>query len=179
VARTIQFGDAVLFLNDQGDWMFAKGAGFPALPFNFISESRPPNGTPFWRTDFRAWYAWDRATEGWILAEAGSETFDKGGNVISPTAPLNLVVWQAPFACVVTKVSGYRVGGTGATVNARRNGVDNHLVSNLSLTSADVWMADEAVQNTNFVEGDKLEIMIVTTAGSPTQVAVLVEFRRS
>ena len=103
--------------------------------------------------------------------------FTKGGPVLSPSV-LNIIVWRAPFACTVTNVRGYRVGGTGATINARRNGTDNHLATALSLTSADTWMDGGAVQNTAYVAGDKLEIMVVTLAGSPTQVAIQVDFTR-
>jgi len=76
----------------------------------------------------------------------------------------------------VTAIKGYRVGGTGATVNARKNGTDNFLASALSLTSADTTMDGGAVQNTAITAGDKVEIMIVTVAGSPTQVGVQIMF---
>jgi len=49
--------------------------------------------------------------------------FTKGGPVLTPSV-WNIIVWRAPFACTVTNVRGYRVGGTGATINARRNGAD-------------------------------------------------------
>jgi len=83
-----------------------------------------------------------------------------------PNAALNIIVWRAPFACTVTNVRGYRVGGTGATINARRNGTLNHLASALSVSSADTWMDGGAVSNTAYAAGDKLEIMIVTTTGT-------------
>src|SRR3970040_560908 len=128
------YGSGIIALDSVvGNWLMGRGPAFP--PCNDF-QIAPPNGAVFWRTDFRQWYSWDRPTQGWIATEAGPETFDKGGNVLSPTAPLNVAVWQAPFACVVTKVSGYRVGGSGATVNARRNGSAAHLASNMSLTSA-------------------------------------------
>ena len=104
-------------------------------------------------------------------------TFTKGGTVLNPTA-INVIIWRAPFSCTVTAVKGYRVGGTGATINARKNGVSNHLASNLSLTSADTWMDGGAVQNTAYVAGDKLEIMVVTVTGSPTQVEIQVDFTK-
>ena len=90
-----------------------------------------------------------------------------------------MIVWRAPYTCTVTAVKGYRVGGTGATINARRNGAYNHLSSDLSLTSADIWMDGGAVQNTAYVAGDKLEIMIVSLTGNPTQIAVQVDFTKS
>lgn len=123
-------------------------------------------------------------TDGQILKRSGTtivgETriISRGGTILSPTNGLNVIVWRAPFACTVTNVRGYRVGGTGATINARRNGSSNHLSSALSVSSADTWTDGGAVQNTIYAAGDKLEIMIVTTAGSPTQVAVQVDFTR-
>ncbi len=104
--------------------------------------------------------------------------FSRGATVLNP-AVQNTIVWRAPFACTVTNVRGYRVGGTGATINARRNGTDNHLASALSLTSADTWQDGGAVQNTAYAAGDKMEIMVVTVAGSPTQVAIQVDLTRS
>lgn len=109
---------------------------------------------------------------------SSASPFSKGGVVLSPGAAINIILWRAPFACTVTNVRGYRVGGTGATVNARLNGVSNHLASALSLTSADTWMDGGGVQNTAYAAGDKLEIMVVSIAGSPTQVAIQVDFTR-
>ena len=97
--------------------------------------------------------------------------------MLTPVAK-NIIVWRAPFACTVTAVKGYRAGGTGATINARLNGASNHLASNLSLTSADTWMDGGGVQNTAYAIGDKLEIMIVSVAGSPDQVAIQVDFTK-
>jgi hypothetical protein len=105
-------------------------------------------------------------------------SFSKGGVVLSPTGAINVIIWRAPFACTVTAVKGYRVGGTGATVNARKNGNLNHLASDLSLTNADDWMDGGAVQNTGYSAGDKLEIMITSVSGSLSQVAVQVDFSR-
>jgi len=107
--------------------------------------------------------------------------FQRGGTIVSSggiTAAVNVICWQAPYACTVLAVKGYRVGGTGATVNARRNGSSNHLSSNLSITSADTWIDGGAVQNASYALGDKLEIMIVTVTASPTQVGVQVNFVR-
>jgi len=110
------------------------------------------------------------------------ETFTKGGNVYAsagiPNAALNLITWIAPFSCTVTAVKGYRVGGTGATVNARLNGASNHMASALSLSSENTWMDGGAVQNTAYAAGDKLELMVVSTAGTVTQLGIQVNFTR-
>lgn len=115
------------------------------------------------------------------LAEiAGLE--NHGGVAVNPygiTAAINIFTWVAPYFCTVTAVKGYRVGGTGATINARKNGSLNHLVSALSLTSADTVMDGGAVQNTQYQAGDKLEIMVVSATGSPTQLGILVYVTRA
>ena len=104
--------------------------------------------------------------------------FGRGGTVLSPTVPINIIVWRAPFACTVNAVKGYVVGATGTTVNARKNGSLNHLSSNLSLGSTDTWLDGGAVQNTSYAIGDKMEIMITSVSGSPTEVAIQVELTR-
>jgi hypothetical protein len=110
--------------------------------------------------------------------------FQKGGTIYVsegiPNAALNLILWRAPFDCTLTRIYGYRVGGTGATVNARRNaGGTAHLSSALSLSSADTWTDGGASYNdTAYSAGDKLEIMVVSTAGTVTQLAIQVQFTR-
>jgi pectate lyase-like protein len=101
----------------------------------------------------------------------------RGATVLNPVAS-DLIVWRAPYACTVTNVRGYRVGGTGATINARRNGTSAHLSSDLSLTSADTWVDGGAVQNTAYAAGDKMEIRVMSVAGAPTQVAIQVDLTR-
>jgi len=124
---------------------------------------------------------YNATAEKWILfnpkgaAGGGSNIISRGGTILSPSGAINVIVWRATYACTVTNVRGYRVGGTGATINARLNGASNHLAAALSLTSADTWMDGGAVQNTAYVAGDKLEIMVVTVAGTPTQVAIQVD----
>ncbi|MBU1067163.1 hypothetical protein KKE60_05220 [Patescibacteria group bacterium] len=105
--------------------------------------------------------------------------FVRGGTLVNTVdflAAMNVIVWYATCACVVTNVRGYRVGGTGATVNARLNGTDNHLASAVSLVNADTWYDGGAVQNTAYVTGDKLEIMVVGVTGDITQIAIQVDF---
>lgn len=123
------------------------------------------------------------ALTGAITASAGSgatsQVFSKGGTMVNSSglSALTAIAWRAPFACTVTNVRGYRVGGSAATINARRNGTDNHLASDLSLGSADTWADGGAVQNTAYAAGDKLEIMLVSVTGA-TQVAIQVDFTR-
>lgn len=109
-----------------------------------------------------------------ILAQA----FAQGGAVLTPSNPINVIVWDAPFNCTATNVKGYVSGATGTTVNARRNGSLTLLVSDLTLGSADTWLDGGAVQNQAFTAGDKLEIMLTGIGGSPSQVAVQINFTR-
>src|SRR3990172_9495096 len=111
----------------------------------------------------------------WRLAKFGSSRFVKGGVFLAPTGASTAVAWRAPFTCTVTNVRGYRVGGTGATINAKKNG-SAHLAGDLSLTSADTWMDGGAVQNQNYVAGDSLELALVSVAGNPTEVSIQVDF---
>lgn len=102
----------------------------------------------------------------------------RGATFVSPTGALAVVSWRAPFACYVSAVRGYRSGGSGATVNARRNGSSNHLSSDLSLSSGSTWLIGGAPQNIEYAEGDSLEILLQSVSGSPAQVVVQVDLIR-
>lgn len=101
-----------------------------------------------------------------------------GTSFITPTGALTLMAWRAPWACTVTNVRGHRKGGTGATVNARKNQTSNHLGSDLSLTSADTWIDGGGVSNVSYAAGDDMELMLVSVAGSPTEVTIQVDLTR-
>ena len=118
----------------------------------------------------------DRPTVNGVNVALFSDIFSRGGTILNPAAATNIVVWRAPFACTVQAVKGLRVGGTGATINARLNGASNHLATAVSLTAVDTWTDGGAVQNATYAAGDRMEIMVVTVAGAPTQVAIQVDF---
>lgn len=121
----------------------------------------------------------DASVPAYVETDLGNaRKISRGGTLVNPYGiddAINIICWRAPFACTVTAVKGYRVGGSGATVNARRNGSEDFLASALSLTSADTWTDGGSVQNAALAAGDKVEIMIVSTTGSPTQLAVQVD----
>ena len=106
----------------------------------------------------------------------GQNIISRGGTILNPTEAINIIVWRAPFSCYVHRIWGYRVGGTGATINARKNGSQNHLASALSLTSENNWVDGGVVQNIDYAAGDKLEIMVVSVNGTPSQIAIQVDF---
>jgi hypothetical protein len=99
-------------------------------------------------------------------------TFSRGGTILTPIAPINIVIWQAPFNCTVTNVRGYAVGATGTVINAQKNSSLTHLAANLTLSSTGTWLDGGAVQNTTYVSGDEMEMMLVSIGGSPSQIAV-------
>lgn len=114
----------------------------------------------------------------------GNLVFTRGGtlvNTIDYVAAMNVPVWIATCACVVTNVKGYRVGGNNTVaINARRNGsATKHLATDKTLANADTWYDGGAVQDATYAIGDKLEIMVVVAAGNPTQIAIQVDFTRS
>ena len=87
--------------------------------------------------------------------------------------------WDAPFNCTINAVKGYKVGGSGATINTRKNGSLTNLATNLFIGSDSTWLDGGAVQNSSFVPGDVLEFMLIDATGYPTQVAVQVNLNLS
>ncbi|MFI8191371.1 hypothetical protein ACIF8T_21550 [Streptomyces sp. NPDC085946] len=108
------------------------------------------------------------------LAPAAT-TVSKSLVITAPTAS-SYVVWRAPKACTVVAVRGYRVGGTGATINAQRNASDL-LATDLSLSTASTWLSGPSVQNATFVAGDSLTVAIRSVTGSPTAVTIQVDLQ--
>lgn len=116
---------------------------------------------------------------GWKVHESlNGASIQRGGTLLDPSGARDVTIWRAPYACTVTAVKGYRVGGTGAAINARKNGTSSHLASDLSLTSAATWQDGGSVQNTAYAAGDSLEIRLISIAGSPTLITIQVELTR-
>ena len=104
--------------------------------------------------------------------------FNVTGNILSAAVgATNIVLWRATLSCTVVNVHGLRVGGTSVVVNARKNGVSAHQTTDINLVSASEWTTGAAPINTAYVPGDRLEMMISVT-GTPSQVAVQVDFSR-
>lgn len=117
----------------------------------------------------------------WAASSGGSLSvplvFTRGGTILSPTTTVNTIIWYAPFTATVTNVLGYVSGSTGSVINARRNGL-TLLTGNLTLGSLDTWIDGGAVQNTAIAIGDKLEIMVVSVSGVPSQIAIEIQCTR-
>jgi hypothetical protein len=112
---------------------------------------------------------------------AATASFSKGAAFLDPAgvAVATVAAWRAPFACTVTNIRGYRVGGTGATINAYKNTTGSPLRSSaLSVSSTSTWVDGGAVQNTAFPVGTTLLVAVISVTGSPTQISVQVDFTR-
>jgi len=95
--------------------------------------------------------------------------------VLSPAAG-TLIAWRAPFTAQITSIQAYRIGGSGATVNARKLGGGTHLAVDLSVAIENAWIAGGTPQNANYALGDTLEVVIGAVNGSPTQLIVQFDF---
>ncbi|MEU7327239.1 hypothetical protein [Streptomyces parvus] len=120
------------------------------------------------------------ASRAWIEAHGGAAddtTTTKGVVVPEPPAGgVSYVIWRAPHACTVTAVSGYREGGTGATVNATVNGADL-LAVDLSLSTPDTWLSGPDVQNASMAAGDTLAVAVRSAAGAPAAITILIDIQ--
>jgi hypothetical protein len=122
----------------------------------------------------KAGKAFIRQGDGSIVT-VGSVTTTKSAVFPSPTGAVSYVVWRAPKACTVTAVRGYRVSGTGATINASRNGTADLLTTDLSLSTSDTWLSGATLQNTALAAGDSLVLKITGVTGAPSAVTVQVD----
>jgi hypothetical protein len=112
--------------------------------------------------------------------------FSRGGVIVNnsyiPNAPQNIVVWRSSFGCTASAFNVDTTGGPGivsSSVNARRNGSLNLLTASFSSTGSTAGFINlTSLQNQNFSTGDYLEIMMVGTTGSVTQVCIQVDFTR-
>jgi hypothetical protein len=93
-----------------------------------------------------------------------------------PAGAAARVVWRAPKDLLITAVRGLRNGGTGATVNATNAGADLAAVD-LSLTTADTFLAAPSLQNTTVAAGAALGLAVRSVAGSPTYVTVAIDYQ--
>lgn len=111
-----------------------------------------------------------------LTLPATATTVSKSLVITGPTGAVSYVVWRAPKACTVTAVRGYRVGGTGTTVNAQKNTSDL-LATDLSLSTAATWLSGPSVQNASFAAGDSLTVAVRSVTGTPTAVTIQVDLQ--
>ncbi|MFF1625571.1 hypothetical protein [Streptomyces sp. NPDC058272] len=110
-----------------------------------------------------------------LVLPAGSVTSNKAAVFPSPTGAVSYVIWRAPKACTVVAVRGFRSGGTGATVNASKNGSADLLSVDLSLSTDVTWLSGASVQNASMAAGDYLALKVTGVTGTPSYVTVQVD----
>lgn len=134
-----------------------------------VNDAATPGNTKYYGTD-------GSGTKGYFdLPTAASASFSHNVILTDPVVA-TFMVWRAPFGCTVTKVTAARTGGTGATVNARKNGTDLHLVTDVSLPTTGSFIDGGAVQNVNYVTNDYLEILVTGVSGAVSQLTIQVDF---
>ncbi|WP_326742590.1 hypothetical protein [Streptomyces sp. NBC_01768] len=94
--------------------------------------------------------------------------------VVAPGATGTYPIWRAPRECTITAVHGYRVGGTGASINATVDTV-NVLSTDLSLSTASTWLSGPTVATPTIPQGATLMLAVRAASGSPTSVSVQVD----
>ncbi|WP_433444560.1 hypothetical protein [Nonomuraea sp. CA-141351] len=91
----------------------------------------------------------------------------------------SFVLWRASVPCRIMAVRAYRVGGTGAAVNATKNGA-SMLTGDLSVNAASTWLAGSlgSLANRRMVEGDTLAATVVSAAGTPTDLIIQIDIQK-
>lgn len=99
------------------------------------------------------------------------------GCFIGPTGAASAPSWRAPYACTITKVYVYVVGGTNAVINAQHNGTD--IIADFTCSTLGSWVDAGAITGVAAViAGDTITLEIVSETGSPTSVTILVQMTR-
>jgi hypothetical protein len=94
----------------------------------------------------------------------------------APAGPVLRAVTRLAAAATVTGVRAFRVGGTGATINARAD--DNTLLPvDLSVASASTWMSAPSLQNTAVAAGTSLQVELTGVTGTVTYVLVQIDYQ--
>jgi hypothetical protein len=102
-------------------------------------------------------------------------SFNKAAAIIDPVVS-SIIIWRASTKCTVAAIHAVRTGGSGASVNVRKNNALFVLSSDLSLATAGNWLSGSNLQNATFDPGDSLEIVIAAVSGTPTQIGIQIDF---
>lgn len=95
----------------------------------------------------------------------------------APAGAVLRAVLLASTNLTITAVRAFRVGGTGATINARNGATNLILPVDLSVTTASTWLSGVSLQNTAVTAGGFLQVEVTGVTGTPTYVTVEVDFQ--
>jgi hypothetical protein len=119
------------------------------------------------------------------VQNTATHTRSKSITVYSPsgTFPLTPIpIWRVPYAITVTAIYAYRVGGTAATINARRVHTStgtNHLASDFSAPAGPPWSGSAGTivsGSALYAAGDSMEAMFQSITGTPTLVTIQIDY---
>lgn len=97
----------------------------------------------------------------------------KSAAVLSPTGAVDVIIWRAPFACTVTKIQAYTVGGTSTNVNALKNA--SALLASDLVSTAGSWVSTTTIQNASVSINDSITLQIISVSGTPTATTIQIE----
>lgn len=108
-------------------------------------------------------------------------TFTKSTTFYNPlgisTGSYTFPIWRATNNCTITGIHGYLTSGVSTgVINARKNKVSSHLITNLTIPQTGAWFSSGIIQNANYVNGDSLEVQIITISGLPMTASIQVDF---
>jgi hypothetical protein len=116
------------------------------------------------------------SSKGRVMGMKMSEAWQRhGGNIPNPAGATTRNVSRATVAGNVKKIYALVEGGVNAVVNASRAG-SNLRSADLTVTAGAGWVDFGTLQNTLTSIGDAFKIEIVSISGSPTEVAIQIEF---
>jgi len=96
---------------------------------------------------------------------------ERGATLQNTTSGLSAdftMVFRAYDGYTVDAIYCWREGGTGATVNVRKNGSSDLRSTDLSVASASTWTAFGTLQNNTLVANDYLEVEVASVTGTVT-----------
>ncbi|MCW5252206.1 hypothetical protein [Streptomyces sp. SHP 1-2] len=172
-AREVTFWDSAVDGARYTDLLDGTGAAVEAVTSDehgAIPRFQGPHGVTGMWADAGGPRAWMDAH-----VDASQRESSKAVVVTAP-GPGSWVIWRAPSPGTITAVRGYRVGGTGLTVNATRNGSDL-LPTDLSLSVADTWLAGPELQGATFDTGDAFAVAVRSVSGAPSAVTIQLDIR--
>jgi hypothetical protein len=139
---------------------------------NLVNDVASPGNSYYYGTDAAG------AKGFFVLPTVPSNIVSRAITIDSPASSTTKVIWRAPYACTLTYVRAYMVGGASdeITVNARKNGIDENLTGDLTVDAENIWFEAAGDNETDYAVGDTLEVMVETVTGTPTQLVIQVDF---
>ena len=107
----------------------------------------------------------------------GQDTVESVGYIFEAPAGAALrAVTRLAGAATIVGVRALRVGGSGATVNARAD--DNPLLPvDLSVATVSTWMSAPSLEDIAVAAGTSLQVEVTGVTGTVTYVVVQIDYR--